>query len=217
MLASYIDSAKPLAGAGRTALDARVSNTLLATGVPLTAADRATIARFHDRFIADGLYLQFNSTGRAPQAGYPTYRDLMLEVDRAGVRRSFLATEDGFQFVKSLQDRDLIIPIVGNLAGPSALVAIGQSIARRGERLSAIYASNVEFYLFRDGSFPQFVQNLGQIPRTESAAIIRSVFGYGGVAPGYNSASMIQPIGELVTGFAQGRFRQYAELIGRGR
>ena len=213
-LAAYIDGARPLDGPARAKLAAQVAERLTASGVPLTPADRQTIARFHDRFIADGLSLQFNSTGRAPQFNYPTYRDLMLEVDRTGAQRNFLAAEADFQFVKGLQDRDLIIPVVGDLAGPAALVAIGQSIARRGERLSAFYASNVEFYLFRNGTFPQFIGNLGRVPRADAAVVIRSVFGgYGAIVPGNSSASLIQPIGDLVTGFAQGRFRQYSELI----
>ncbi len=212
-LVAFVDSAKPLAPAAVQTLKARVTDALSATGVPLSAADRATIDRFHQRFMSAGLSLQFNSSGRAPQADYPTYRDLMLEVDRAGVRRSFLASEAGFQVVKRLQDRDLVIPVVGDLAGPSALVALGQSIARRGERLSVLYTSNVEFYLFRDGTFARFIQNLDRAPRTDRAVIIRSVFGGAASrAPGYNSASLIQPIGVLVEGFAQGRFRSYWEI-----
>jgi hypothetical protein len=215
-LVSQLDAAKPLASPALAALRSRVADKVASFGLPLSAADRQTIERFHQQFIASGLSLQFHSTGRAPQYDYPTYRDLMLEVDRAGQRRSYLATEAGFQYVKGLQDRDLVIPVVGNLAGPSALVAIGKSLARRNERLSAFYASNVEFYLFRDGSFPRFVSNLGTLPRAENAVIIRSVFGGGGLpVPGYNSASLIQPIGVLVDGFARGQFRQYWELTGR--
>ncbi len=213
-LAAHIDAARPLSATALAALRARVSEQLATTSVPLSAADRETIARFHGQFIAAGLSLQFNSTGRAPQFGYPTYRDLMLEVDRAGTQRSFLASEADFQFVKGLQDRDLVIPVVGNLAGPSALAAIGKSIVRRGERLSAFYASNVEFYLFREGSFARFIDNLRQVPRSDRAVVIRSVFGgAGSPAPGYNSASLIQPIGVLVDGFAKGQFREYWELV----
>ena len=47
---------------------------------------------------------------------YPTYRDLLLETDRQGRRWSFLASEDDYQFVRSLERRDLVIPVVGDLA-----------------------------------------------------------------------------------------------------
>jgi hypothetical protein len=215
-LVTYLDDVRPLPAPALATLRTRVSQQLARTGVPLAAADRETIARFHQQFIAAGLSLQFHSAGRAPQFNYPTYRDLMLEVDRAGVRRSFLASEADFQFVKGLQDRDLVIPVVGNLAGPSALVAIGKSLTRRGERLSTFYASNVEFYLFREGTFAQFIENLKQVPRADRAVVIRSAFGGYVAVPGYNSTSLIQPIGALVDGFAKGQFREYGELV-RGR
>ncbi len=181
--------------------------------VPLTPQDPPTVAAFHRRFIDAGLSLQFNSTGRAPQYDYPTLRDLILEVDKKGAHRNFLATEEDFQFVKALQARDLVIPVVGNLAGPAALANIAKFLASSNRQVSAFYTSNVEFYLFRDGSFPNFVANLGRLPHQPGSLIIRSVFpgGRGGaeMSPGYNSASLSQPIQTLLDGYAQGRYRQY--------
>ena len=46
------------------------------------------------------------------------------------------------------------------------------------------------------------------------AVIIRSVFGGGGVRPlpGYLSSSILQPVQQLLDGYARGQFRQYFEL-----
>src|SRR5580765_6851381 len=120
-IVKHVDGAARLGAPAIAPLQTRLAGVIAGYGVPLTAADRATVAAFHRRFIDPGLSLQFNSTGRAPQYDYPTLRDLILEVDKKGTHRNFLATEEDFQFVKSLQARDLVIPIVGNLAGPSAL------------------------------------------------------------------------------------------------
>jgi hypothetical protein len=181
--------------------------------VSLTAQDLETIDRFQRRFVDEGLGLRFQSLGRAPQSNYPTYRQLLLETDRLGHHGNYLATEESFQYVKSLQARDLVIPVVGNLNGPSALAAIGRLLRDRNEKLSAFYTSNVEFYLFGDGTFPRFVENLSRIPRGEGAVIIRSVFGGGGPrVAGYGSASLTQRLAELVDGYDHGRFRQYWEL-----
>ena len=220
-LVAYIDRAPRLSAARASALRSRLAEVVRGFGMPMTAADRATIDRFHQRFIDEGLGLQFNSTGRAPQYDYPAYRDLLLEVDRQGVRQGFLAAESDFQFVKDLQARDQVIPIVGNLAGPSALAAVAKFLTMSNQKVSAFYTSNVEFYLFRDGSFPAFVSNLGRLPRAPGSVIIRSVFASGGGAavrvPGYNSASLTQPIEALVNGYAQGQFRQYSELTRQER
>lgn len=169
------------------------------SGVPLTAEDLATIRRFHRSFIDAGLDLRFRSAGRPPQSWYPTYRDLLLAITPEGGPASFLGSEESFQFVKSLQARDLVIPVVGDLAGPSALRAIGRELARRHLRLAAFYTSNVEFYLARAGTVDAFEANLASLPRLPGAVIIRAVFGRfeGG------SRSVVQPIDELVPAAAR--------------
>ena len=216
-LVKYFESAKPLAEREVRALRDRLTAAIDGFGVPLTDGDRATIDRFHRRFIQSGLSLQFNTTGRAPQYDYPTYRDLLLEVDRTGARRSFMATEGDFQFVKDLQFRDRVLPIVGDLSGPRALGAVAKHLGASNLQVTAFYTSNVEFYLFRNGTFAQFVANLARLPRQPNGVIVRSVFpaGNAGAAAvaGYNSASLTQPIQTLVDGYAKGRFRQYWELM----
>jgi hypothetical protein len=213
-LVRLVDQAKPLDRTELERLQARLAEVINGFGVSLSNTDRATIARFHRRFVADGLSLQFNSTGRPPQYDYPTYRDLLLEVDRNAVRRGFLAHEDDFQFVKTLHARDRIVPIVGDLAGRAALANVGRYLEATGLRVSAFYTSNVEFYLFRDGSAQAFIANLARLPRQPGSVIVRSVFPGGGapMSRGYNSASLTQPIQALLDGYEQGRFRQYWEL-----
>ena len=202
-----------LADPAITQLRARVDAKIKSFGLPLSDEDLATIDRFHRRFISAGLPLKFQTIGRQPQSYYPTYRDLLVETDRQKQRRNFLALEDDFQFVRSLQQRDLVVPVVGDLAGPSAIAAIARLMTARGDRLSAFYASNVEFYLFGSGKFPLFVENLRRLPRTSRSLIVRSVFGgLGQSAPGYYSSSLVQPVDELLQGYAAGRFRGYPEL-----
>ena len=95
---------------------------------------------------------------------------------------------------------------------------VGKAIAARGEKLTAFYASNVEFYLFRDGSFGRFVSNLKQIPHADNAVVIRSFFGRVGLLParpGDNSVSHLQNIDELLKDSAAGRVRSYADLAVR--
>ena len=202
-----------LADAAITDLRARVDEKIKTFGVPLSDDDFATINRFHRRFVTAGLPLKFQTIGRAPQSYYPTYRELLLETDRQGRRWNFLASEDDFQFVRSLERRDLVIPVVGDLAGASALAGIGRLITSRGDRLSAFYTSNVEFYLFADGRFPHFVENLDRLPRTNRSLIIRSVFGgFGQSTPGYRSSSLVQLVDQLLQRYASGNFHSYREL-----
>jgi hypothetical protein len=192
-LVAYIDGA-PVERQSADTLRLRMAGLVTRFGVALSGDDLATIDRFHRRFIDEGLGLRFQSTGRPPQSHYPTYRELLLETDANGQQRSFLATEESFQFVKSLHARDRIVPVVGDLSGPKALVAVGRLLNEKGERLSAFYTSNVEFYLEREGTYGRFVSNLSGLPRTPHAVVIRSIFGRfdGG------SRSVIQPVDEVV-------------------
>jgi hypothetical protein len=91
-------------------------------------------------------------------------------------------------------------------------------MAARGEKLTAFYVSNVEFYLFRQGSFSRFVANLKQLPHAANAVLVRSFFNRGGVLParpGDNSVSQVQSVDELLHGVASGRVRTYADLAAR--
>lgn len=191
-LTSYID-ATAVDPRAIPALRSRLNTTIREFGVPLSVEDVVTIDRFHRRFIDSGLGLRFESAGRAPQPHYPTYRELLRQTDPLGRPGSFLASEQAFEFVKSLEGRDLVIPVVGDLSGPTALVAIARLLDERGDRLSAFYTSNVEYYLERAGTFARFADNLSRIPRTSRSVVIRSIF-HGG------STSTVQPVDELLAG-----------------
>jgi hypothetical protein len=208
-LIAYVDNT--------AAAPARLDAAIARIGVPLSADDRATISRFHGRFVDEGLSLRFQSAGRPPQAYYPAFRDLLRETDASGRQANYLASEEAFQFVKGLQARDLVIPVTGDLSGPSALTAIGRLIAARGERLSAFYVSNVEFYLFGAGTFPRFAGNLERLPRSANSVLIRSVFGRlsAPARSGDASSQHVQPVAELLRDHAAGRIRSYADIAAR--
>ncbi|MGE5245732.1 MAG: hypothetical protein ACM3SQ_16030 [Betaproteobacteria bacterium] len=215
-LVAYVDRAATVPAAEAARRRDRIAAALARFGVPLADGERDTIHRFHRSFVDGGLDLRFESYGRRPRSYYPTYRDLLLETDSGGRHRNFLASEDDYQFVRSLERRDLIIPVVGNLGGSRALAAIGRLLADRHESLSAFYTSNVEFYLFGSASFPRYVSNLRRLPHTPRSLIIRSVFGGYGFAlapPGSYSASLTEPIDDLIDRFDRGAIRTYGELI----
>lgn len=191
-IAGYVDSTDPLGPEAARRWRQRLERTIGAFGVPLSRGDLETIRRFHGEFIDAGLSLRFRSHGRQPRAYYPTLRELMLATDGTGKARSYLASEEDFQFIRSLQARDAIIPVVGNVSGPHALRAIASAIAARGERVSAFYISNVESYLFRDGAFLSFAGNLEHLPHDRRTVMIRSIFG------GASSVSELEPMDDVI-------------------
>lgn len=198
---------------------AQITEQLMSFGIPLRLSEFETINHIHESFFEAGPDLKFTSHNRTPRSYYPNYRELMLEKDLTGKQANYCGNEDDFQFLKLMQSQNLIVPVVGNLAGDHALAAIGKDIAARKLTVSAFYTSNVEFYLMQEDLFNQFAQNVKQLPRDERSVIIRSYFsgGYGYRHPqavsGYYSSQLLQPIESLVREYARGGIKSYGELV----
>ena len=210
----------PATPASRAHALREVRTRVVTYGIALSADDLATIARFHTAFIDEGPALRFTSTGRAPRDYYPTLGQLLAERDREGRQRSWLASERAFRTVQSLERRNLVIPVVGDLAG-GVLTRLDRVLRERAESLSVIYTSNVEDYLIRDGRFPAFVRGVRALPRTANAMIIRSWFGGPGTHPqnvrGYYTTQLVEPVSAFVADPAVETVRRYWQLVGRMR
>lgn len=190
-------------------------------GVPLDPRDRQVIDRYRSIFVSDGLDVRYSSLGRNNRNNYPSFARLMLETDRAGRQLSYLADETAYQFVRSMQLRDRIVPVVGNVAGDKAVKAIAQYAAEHHENVEAFYLSNVEQYLMtREGGFDDYARNVKLLPHDSSGVIIRSYFGGFTMAhplyvpsAGNLSASMIEPIDSFLRAFAAGELWNYGQLV----
>jgi hypothetical protein len=75
--------------------------------------------------------------------------------------------------VKTLQERNLVIPVSGDFAGPKALRGIGAWLTKQGASVNAYYLSNVEQYLFQDHKQAAFYANVGTLPTTPTSVFIR--------------------------------------------
>src|SRR5262245_11476774 len=204
----------------RTALLARVKNF----GVRIEPAEFETINRIHTAFYDSGLDLKFTSRNRPPRFYYPSYRDLLLEKDLNGKLGNYLANEEDFRFLKSLEETSRIIPIVGNLAGDHALKNIARYLSERGERVSALYTSNVEYYLMRgsrEDDFTRFAENVKLLPRDDRSVMIRSYFNgswsyaHPQTVSGYHSTQLLQTIDSFVKEYSAGGYQTYSDLIGK--
>lgn len=145
-------------------------------GLPLTSEDLKGIEYVHGAFSWYGPGLSYWSTGgRGGGRNAPTYWDLMVADDGKGQARSFLATDENFQTLKDLHERNLFVPVVGNFAGPKALRAVGRYLKEKDATVAAFYLSNVEQYLSRDNAWYTFCSNVATLPLDSSSAFIRSV------------------------------------------
>ena len=120
---------------------AAIAQTLLDRhGFPLTSADLAGIDRVYSAFFNEGPFLAYSSNGFSMRGRYPTYQDLQLADDGTGVRRGYLASEASFRLLKNMHQQNLIVPLVGNFAGPKTLQAVGEYLsAHRSRRHGVLY------------------------------------------------------------------------------
>jgi hypothetical protein len=93
--------------------------------------------------------------------------------DASGQPRSFLSSEDNYQYVKMLHERNLIVPVSGDFGGPKAIRAIASYLKDRHATVRAFYVSNVEQYLFQDGHDKAFYANVAALPVDSASVFIR--------------------------------------------
>ena len=120
---------------------------------------------------------------------FPTYAEVMTAKDPQGRNWSFLATEDSYQTLRGMQQKNLIIPLVGDFAGPKAIRAVGQYLKDHDATLSTFYVSNVEQYLTPVSKLRSFYDSVATLPINPSSTFIRSAQ-IQGVQPGLAQSSL---------------------------
>jgi len=123
----------------------------------------------------------------------------MTADDGQAQARSYLASEENFAFLKELESKNLLVPIVGDFAGPKAIRAVATYLKEKDATVSAFYLSNVEQYLRQNGVWDNFCRNVSALPLDETSTFIRSVRdGQYGFGRGLNSelGKMTQDVAE---------------------
>jgi hypothetical protein len=162
----------------RQNLKAIVERLTVHHALPLPPEDREGVERVYRVFFERGFAVRFS----------PTYVDLMTATDGAGVFRSYLASESAFAFLRELQSQNLVVPVVGDFAGPKAIRRVGVYLKAHGMTVGAFYLSNVEQYL-QNGKWAAFCRNITGLPLDSSSTFIRSTSGRGtGFGPGFVSS-----------------------------
>jgi hypothetical protein len=186
--------------------------------ITLSSQEQTALDRVYSSFRQDGLDISFRLDSGAGLFGYfPTLRELLKEPDLNGKPGNFLASTQDYDFVRGMHEKNLIIPIVGDFAGNKALPAVGDFLHQHGYTVTAFYLSNVEQYLFEDGSFPGFAANIKKLPITEKSLMIRTVFDIRQPHPaqisGHHVTTLLERIPVFLSDFREGRYLDYWTLV----
>lgn len=189
----------------------------------LDPMDSASVQYVYRAFFDAGPALTYssNSARGFGGRGMPSYRSLMTATDQDGLNRAYLGSDETFAILKDLQERNLIVPLVGDFAGPKTLRAVGEWIRRQDASVDVFYVSNVEQYLFQQGDdWQRFYGNVSSMPRDPQALFIRSISGRSGRTrqhPYARSASVTSSIDEVLSMFRMGRLQSYADILDLSR
>ena len=159
----------------------------------------------------------------------PTYQAMMTETDSVGVNWSYLGSEKAFRALKDMEERNLIVPLTGDFAGPKALRAVGEWARAHNAKVTTFYVSNVEQYLFEQGDeATRFFENVATLPVDSTSMFVRSFQG-GRFYPSDTTVKFTQQsaagrsmevfgsIEQTVRAFRAGRIASWADVLSLSR
>jgi hypothetical protein len=142
-------------------------------GFKLSADDVRKIESVFKVFGQVGPAMDYNTGGRTSIPNIPTYSELMVATDNKQQNWSYVQTEERFQYLKDLQEKNLIVPIVGDFSGPRAIQSVALYIRDHNASVTVFYVSNVEDYLEKGWS--KYIRNIGRLPTDRSSLFIRYI------------------------------------------
>jgi hypothetical protein len=156
--------------ANLAAIDAYLTRT---HALPLGKGDLDGIEYVYRNFQRFGPDINYTSSINGRSGAFGSYGMIQSVTDSSGIGRTYLASDEAFAYVKEMEAKNLIVPIVGNFAGPKALRAVGGYLREHGAVVGAFYVSNVEMYLRPSGVWPAFCANAASLPSNADSVFIR--------------------------------------------
>ena len=172
---------------------------------PLSAADRQRLDYVYQNFRTDGLEISYR-LDNFRNGYFPTLKEILAGTDLHGKQGGFLASKDDFEFMRGMHRKNLLIPVVGDFAGPKALAAVGDFLRKYGLTVTGFYTSNFEQYLFQNAVFPAFAANVKKLPIDEKS------LPHPARLPVHRAAVILQRIAVFIKDFDAGVYQSYSDM-----
>jgi hypothetical protein len=105
----------------------------------------------------------------------------------------------------------LIVPLVGDFGGDRAIRSVGRYLKEHDATVATFYASNVEEYLFKGGSWGKFAKNVSLLPIGGRSMFIRTYFTRADLR------TLLDSMQGLLNAFMRGEVRTYNDVILRSK
>ena len=188
-------------------------------GYQLSNEDVTTIEKVYQAFFRLGTRITYDSGNAAGVGarGFANYSRLMSTTDITGRNSSFLANEENYLYVREMQRKNLIVPLVGDFAGPAVIRNIARYLNEHKATVGVFYISNVETYL-SDPQKQTFYANVTTLPVDSSSMFIRHILGNParGLSwwrPGFSNVSTVAPMAEFIDQVKGGRRPTFDEIV----
>jgi hypothetical protein len=190
-------------------------------GFALTPDDLRGIEYVARAFFSEGPDLRYSFPSPRLARVFPTYSELQKTDDGNGTSYAYLATEENFRALREYERKNLIVPVIGDFAGPKALRAVGGYITTHGGLVNYVYTSNVEQYLFGNDAYKRYYASVATLPLAEQSTFIRSYFdrGFyyppGVIMPDLHSVQLLDPVRGLLKAFGSDEITSYQDVVAR--
>jgi hypothetical protein len=206
MFAAFNNAPKDDVGQNLAAL----RSALTKHGYGLSSDDLASIDFVYQVFYRGGPTINYEFMSSTPAPVLVNYQQEMSATDPEGKAWSFLGSEEAYRYIREMERKNLIIPLVGDFSGPKTIRRISEYVRQRNSTVTTFYLSNVEMYL-EGPKMKNFQENVATLPMDSTSTLIRWV---------PNNAtpylSWYTPrIGPMATGLQS--MNEFVELLKAGR
>ncbi len=223
LMNAYKD-ALPDSGLAKTNLQAIEDHLVKQHKFALQSADLDTIEHVHKVFSLWGPIVGYSSNlatadftnGGGHNGNFST---ILTTTDDLGVNRSFLELEENFRFVKNMELKNLIVPLVGDFGGAKTIRAVGQYLKDHETIVETFYVSNVEQYLFQNsptavnGGSQNFYNSVATLPLDSTSTFIRSSNRADVKQPYVGFTSLLGSMTETIQVFKQSGFSNVRDVF----
>lgn len=137
----------------------------------LSSDDERKLEYIFTVFFRGGPRMDYGFASSAPNPFVPSYHMLAVTNDGRGKNWVYLAREESYKYIREMQQKNLIVPLVGDFTGVKTIRAVSQYVKDHGSTLSVFYISNVEDYI--QARWPAYLANLAVLPTDNSTLLIR--------------------------------------------
>src|SRR5215510_4895854 len=137
----------------------------------LSADDQQKIEYIFNVFYRGGPRMDYGFASTAPNPYVPSYHMLAVANDGRGKNWVYLAREESYKRIRDMQQKNLIVPLVGDFTGVKAIKTVAQYVKDHGSTISVFYISNVEDYI--QAKWSAYLSNLAALPADNSTLLIR--------------------------------------------